>query len=76
MPGDVNKRIVVVDDDPSVQEVVRAYLERDGYLVYVAGTGNKGLALAEQVRPGLIVLDLMLPDRSGEEIAEIGRANV
>ena len=69
MPGDVNKRIVVVDDDPSVQEVVRAYLERDGYLVYVAGAGGQGLALAEQVKPGLIVLDLMLPDRSGEEIA-------
>jgi DNA-binding response OmpR family regulator len=65
----VNKRIVVVDDDPSVQEVVRAYLEKDGYLVYVAGTGRDGLAIAERVRPGLIVLDLMLPDRGGEDIA-------
>ena len=69
MPGELNKRVVVVDDDPSVQEVVRAYLERDGYVVYVAGTGGQGLALAAQMRPGLIVLDLMLPDRSGEEIA-------
>jgi DNA-binding response OmpR family regulator len=52
-----------------VQEVVRAYLEKDGYLVYVAGTGTEGLALAERSKPGLIVLDLMLPDRSGEEVA-------
>ncbi len=64
-----NKRIVVVDDDPFVQGVVQSYLERDGYMVYVSGSGSEGLALAERVRPGLIILDLMLPDRSGEDIA-------
>ena len=63
-----NKKIVVIDDEPSVQEVVRGYLEKDGYLVYVAGDGREGLALAERTKPGLIVLDLMLPDVSGEEI--------
>ena len=63
-----NKKIVVIDDEPSVQDVVRAYLEKDGYLVYVAGGGAEGLALAERTKPGLIVLDLMLPDVSGEEI--------
>ena len=67
--NELNKRIVVVDDDPSVQEVTRAYLERDGYLVYVAGTAAEGLAVAERVKPGLIVLDLMLPDRPGEDVA-------
>ena len=65
-----NKRIVVIDDEPSVQEVVRAYLEKDGYQVFVAGNGAEGLALAERVNPALIVLDLMLPDISGEEICE------
>jgi DNA-binding response OmpR family regulator len=65
---DENKRVVVVDDELSVQEVVRAYLEKDGYHVFVAGTGGEGLALAERIKPGLVVLDLMLPDRSGEEI--------
>ncbi len=63
-----NKKIVVIDDEASVQEVVRGYLEKDGYLVYVAGNGREGLALAERAKPGLIVLDLMLPDVSGEEI--------
>jgi DNA-binding response OmpR family regulator len=66
--ADVNKKIVVIDDEASVQEVVRGYLERDGYLVYVAGSGSEGLALAERMKPALIVLDLMLPDISGEEI--------
>ena len=68
MDSQPNKKIVVIDDDPSVQEVVRAYLEKDGYLVYVAGTAGEGLALAERVKPGLIVLDLMLPDRTGEDV--------
>jgi len=63
---------VVIDDEPSVQDVVRAYLETDGFTVHVAGNGAEGLALAERVRPALIVLDLMLPDVPGEEIcAEI-----
>ncbi len=64
----INKKIVVIDDEASVQDVVRGYLERDGYLVYVAGSGAEGLALAEKMEPGLIVLDLMLPDVSGEDI--------
>ena len=63
-----NRKIVVIDDESSVQEVIRGYLERDGYLVYVAGDGREGLALAERMAPALIVLDLMLPDISGEEI--------
>ncbi len=63
-----NKKVLVIDDDPSVQEVTRAYLERDGYLVYVAGTAADGLVVAERVKPGLIVLDLMLPDGAGEDV--------
>ena len=70
----MNKKVVVVDDDLSVQEVTRAYLERDGYLVYVAGTAGEGLALAERLKPALIVLDLMLPDRSGEDVCREIRA--
>jgi len=67
-----NKKIVVIDDEPSVQDVVRAYLEKDGFMVYVAGSGSEGLALAERTKPALIVLDLMLPDIPGERIcAEI-----
>jgi DNA-binding response OmpR family regulator len=65
---DVNKKIVVIDDEPSIQEVVRAYLEKDGYTVFVAGNGGEGLKLAEKIKPALVVLDLMLPDVSGEEI--------
>ena len=73
-----NNRIVVIDDELSVQEVVKAYLEEDGYDVSVAGNGAEGLALAARVSPALIILDLMLPDISGEKIcSEIrGRSDV
>ena len=73
-----NRKIVVIDDEPSVQQVVRAYLEKDGYQVFVAGNGAEGLALAERMKPALIVLDLMLPDISGEDICSDirGRSDV
>jgi DNA-binding response OmpR family regulator len=63
-------RIVVIDDEESVRDVVKAYLEKDGFTVFVAATGRDGLALAEKRNPDLIVLDLMLPDVSGEEICQ------
>jgi DNA-binding response OmpR family regulator len=71
-------RIVVIDDEESVRDVVRAYLEKDGFTVFVAANGRSGLSLAERHQPDLIVLDLMLPDISGEEIcSEIrGRSDV
>jgi two-component system response regulator RegX3 len=64
----VNERVLVVDDEPSVHEVVRAYLEREGFVVLSASDGREGLRMAEERRPALIVLDLMLPDLSGEDI--------
>ena len=71
-------KIVVIDDEQSVREVVRAYLEKDGFTVFVAADGRDGLKLAERHQPDLIVLDLMLPDVSGEEICRDirGRSDV
>ncbi len=63
-----NRKILIVDDEKSVQDVVRAYLEQEGFAVHVAADGAEGLALAERVKPALIILDLMLPDVSGEEV--------
>jgi two-component system response regulator RegX3 len=65
----MNERVLVVDDESSVQEVARAYLERDGFIVDGATDGRAALAAIERKPPQLIVLDLMLPDVTGEEIA-------
>jgi len=64
----VNERILIIDDEASIHEVVRAYLEREGFIVYGATDGRQGLELALSKDPQLVVLDLMLPDLSGEEI--------
>ena len=70
----MNERVLVVDDEPSVQEVARAYLEREGFIVDSARDGAAALDLVERKPPDAIVLDLMLPDVSGEAIAKRVRA--
>ena len=60
--------ILVVDDEPTITEIVARYLERAGYATHVAGDGPEGLALAAQHQPDLVVLDLMLPGLDGLEV--------
>lgn len=60
--------ILVVDDEASIVEVVSLYLKRDGFRVLTAGDGETAIDLARQHRPDLIVLDIMLPRRSGLEV--------
>ena len=60
--------ILVVDDDPNVLELARLYLERDGFRVLSALDGNRGLALAREERPVLVVLDVMLPRLNGLDV--------
>src|SRR5437870_11452183 len=62
--------ILIVDDDPTTCDVVRAYLERDGYRVVVCRSGTDALDVARQTAPRCIVLDLMLPGRDGFQICE------
>jgi DNA-binding response OmpR family regulator len=64
----MHERILLVDDDLAVHDVVRAYLERDGYIVYSATSGQEGLELTQIKQPSLIVLDRRLPDVDGEHI--------
>ena len=59
------KRILVVDDDVKTVELVKLYLNRDGYIVLTAYNGIEALRLAREVHPNLIVLDIMLPGMDG-----------
>ncbi|MEU8524941.1 MULTISPECIES: response regulator transcription factor [Streptomyces] len=61
-------RVLVVDDDPTVAEVVTGYLERAGFAVEHAADGSDGLRRAEERWPDLVVLDLMLPGLDGLEV--------
>jgi DNA-binding response OmpR family regulator len=69
----MHKRILIVDDDPKTAELIRLYLERDGYQTLVANDGRLALELARQRHPDLIVLDLMLPSVDGLDICRILR---
>ena len=60
--------MLVVDDDVTVSDVLRRYLERDGYIVSLAADGETALRLADQQEPDLVVLDLMLPGIDGLEV--------
>ncbi|CCQ96291.1 Transcriptional regulatory protein resD [[Clostridium] ultunense Esp] len=66
-------KICVIDDEPLIVEVLKAYLEREGYEVCSALNGREGLSLIEKEIPDFLILDLMLPDLSGEEICRIVR---
>jgi two-component system response regulator ResD len=60
--------ILVVDDEPTITDVVSRYLERAGYVTRIAGDGPRALELAGDERPDLVVLDLMLPGMDGLEV--------
>lgn len=62
------KKVLVVDDEPKITQVVTAYLEKEGYQVFTASSGNEALELNGRKAPDLIILDLRLPDLSGEEV--------
>jgi DNA-binding response OmpR family regulator len=69
-----NERVLVVDDERKIREVVGSYLERQGYRVALSEDGESALAAMTEQRPSLVVLDLMLPDIPGEEVARAVRA--
>jgi len=61
-------KILVVDDEPSITNLVSAYLKPEGYEVFVASDGNSGLKAARTFKPDLIILDVMLPGMDGIEL--------
>jgi len=71
---DTGQRILIIEDEKKISEIVKAYLEKEGYGVSVAETGNEALKALKE-NPDLVILDLMLPDIPGEELCTIIREN-
>ncbi|PPD57818.1 response regulator transcription factor [Dehalogenimonas etheniformans] len=69
----MTKKILVVDDEQKIVDIVRAYLEREGFRVLTAYDGETALKVFRQDKPDLIVLDLMLPKLSGNDVCRIIR---
>jgi two-component system, OmpR family, alkaline phosphatase synthesis response regulator PhoP len=68
-------RILVVDDDRDIVRLVRSYLEKAGYQVLTAYDGESALRVLRLEKPQLLILDLMLPDRDGWDVARLVRAD-
>lgn len=64
------KRILIIDDDQEITESMRLTLEMRGYEVFNATDGNQGMLMTEQKKPDLIILDMMMPKRSGFLVLE------
>lgn len=64
------KRILIVDDESKIVDVVKSYLEKSGYIVYAAYNGKEAYDKFDKKSPSLIILDWMLPDTTGVEICK------
>lgn len=71
----MNERIIIVEDEPAISELVAVNLRHAGYLVAQAGDATEAMALIQEQKPDLLILDWMLPGTSGIEIAKRLRAS-
>lgn len=68
------KRILLVEDDVTIAQMLSAYIERDGFRVDVAREGNEALGIFRNSKPDLIILDINLPGKTGFELIPLFRA--
>ncbi|GAB2679743.1 response regulator transcription factor [Flavihumibacter cheonanensis] len=69
-----DKKILIADDEPDILEIIQYNLQAEGYTVYTAKDGDEALMRAKQIKPDLIILDIMMPKKNGVEVCELLRA--
>lgn len=67
------KKILIADDEPDILEIIRYNLEAEGYMIATAKNGNEAIDKAKQFLPDLIILDIMMPGKTGMEVCKILR---
>ncbi|TDQ11164.1 response regulator transcription factor [Pedobacter metabolipauper] len=70
----VKQKILIVDDEPDILELIEYNLKKEGYQVFLANNGQEGITLAKKVHPDLIILDIMMPKMDGIEACRLMRA--
>jgi DNA-binding response OmpR family regulator len=70
----MGKQVLIADDEPNIAAALEYLLQRSGYEVSIARNGEEALKLIEQNRPDLVLLDVMMPVRSGYEVCQVMRA--
>lgn len=68
------QKILIVDDEPDIRELIEYNLKKEGYLVYTASNGQEGINEAKRVHPDLIILDVMMPKMDGIEACRLMRS--
>lgn len=68
------KQILIADDEPDILEIISYNLEKEGYMVHTASNGNEALEKARKLNPDLIILDIMMPGKTGVEVCQILRS--
>jgi len=68
-------KILIVDDEPDILEILQFNLEKEGYQVTTAANGEEGIQLAEKLTPNLVILDIMMPEMDGVEVCRYLRQN-
>src|SRR5688500_1571350 len=68
------RKILIADDEPDIVEILKYNLQREGYDVFTAADGEEAIEKAKETAPDLVVLDIMMPKKTGVEVCEILRA--
>ncbi|TDG35766.1 response regulator transcription factor [Pedobacter changchengzhani] len=71
--NNLGHKILIVDDEPDILELIEYNLKKDGYQVFTASNGQEGITVAKKVQPDLIILDIMMPKMDGIEACRIMR---
>jgi two-component system alkaline phosphatase synthesis response regulator PhoP len=69
------KRVLIADDEPDILEIINYNLIKEGYEIFTAKNGEEALEKAKRVSPDLVILDIMMPGKTGMQVCEILRAN-
>lgn len=70
------KRILIADDEPDILEIIGYTLTKEGYEIHTAKDGNEAIEKAKQLNPDLIILDVMMPRKTGIEVCQILRSQI
>jgi two-component system alkaline phosphatase synthesis response regulator PhoP len=72
--NNAGQKILIVDDEPDILELIEYNLKKEGYQVFTATNGQEGITVAKKVHPDLIILDIMMPKMDGIEACRLMRA--
>src|SRR3982750_214175 len=68
------RKVLVADDEPDILEILKYNLSKEGYEVFTAKNGDEALEKARRIQPDLVILDVMMPQKTGVEVCQILRA--